>query len=384
MNRPTAPDVTDSAVHRRHLVVGAAASAALGAVGTAALGGPASAGAPGGAAAPRPRPALPAGKPVPAAAGLLALLDQYQVVAVSEAHWNQNFHDMFLSVVMSPGFADLADAVVVEWGNRRYQRTADAFVSGKAVAWHELARCWRDTTVSPQQTWDAPVYFRLLSAIRALNVARPRRRPVRVLLGDPPVDWSAVRSPEDVVPLIERRNDSMAEVVERQLLDRGRRGFFLAGTLHVVRNVEVPGPDRSLSAGHQLWKRHRGKVVLVGLFQPSTHNPLSDRVERRIAATWPDPGVQRLGRSWPAREPAAAALDFVPLAEGLQLADVADVLLWVGRHDDQVASVVDPGIYFAPEYWSELQRRNAIFGDPYDLEVYRREQPPGYWDGLNP
>lgn len=375
----TTEEPQPATVRRRHFVTGAAATATLGVLAAAAPGSPATA-----ARTAPSRPGLHDRVPAPAVDGLLALLRRYQVVAVSEAHWNQNFHDMFLGVVMHPDFAELTDAVVVEWGNRRYQKTADAFVCGKPVPWHQLARCWRDTTVSPQQTWDAPVYFRLLSAIRALNVARPGRRPVRVLLGDPPIDWARVDSPEDVMPLIERRNDSMAEVVERELLARGRRGFLLAGTLHVIRNVQVPGPDRSLSAGHQLWSRHRDRVVLVGLFQPAMHNPVSDAVDRRLASTWPNPGVQRLGTAWPAREPAAAALDFVPLADGLTLSDIADALLWVGPHDEQIASIVDPGIYYAPQYWDELQRRNDIFGRPYNLEVYRREQPPGYWAGDHP
>jgi hypothetical protein len=55
-----------------------------------------------------------------------------------------------------------------------------------------LRAVWRNTTQSPRQTWDAPVYEQFYRTVRAVNWARPGGRQIRVLLGDPAIDWVAV------------------------------------------------------------------------------------------------------------------------------------------------------------------------------------------------
>jgi hypothetical protein len=85
--------------------------------------------------------------------------------------------------------------IVVEFGNALYQDTIDAFVlNGQPVADADLRPVWRNTTQSPVQTWDAPVYEQFFRRVRAVNWTLPPSKRVRVLLGDPPLDWSKVTS----------------------------------------------------------------------------------------------------------------------------------------------------------------------------------------------
>ena len=46
-----------------------------------------------------------------------------------------------------------------------------------------------------------------------------------------------------------------------------------------------------------------------------------------------------------------------------------------GQPADLTASCWNPAIYLDPEYWRELRRRNALRGDPVNLDSYRQEQP---------
>jgi hypothetical protein len=52
---------------------------------------------------------------------------------------------------------------------------------------------------------------------------------------------------------------------------------------------------------------------------------------------------------------------------------LADALLYLGPIGEQTESVPNPAIYLDPDYWRELQRRNALRENPVDLAAYRRE-----------
>jgi hypothetical protein len=50
----------------------------------------------------------------------------------------------------------------------------------------------------------------------------------------------------------------------------------------------------------------------------------------------------------------------------------------VGQPKDLTVSRENPAIYLDPVYWTELQRRNALYGDVINLDSYRQEQPVRY------
>jgi hypothetical protein len=62
----------------------------------------------------------------------------------------------------------------------------------------ELRQVWLNTRqfANPRgDPWDAVIYPQLLATVRDLNRAG---RPLRVLAGDPPVDWSKVENSDDL------------------------------------------------------------------------------------------------------------------------------------------------------------------------------------------
>jgi hypothetical protein len=61
----------------------------------------------------------------------------------------------------------VVDDIVVEFGNALYQDTIDRFVSGQPVDNADLRPVWRNTTQSPGETWDAPVYEQFFRTVRA-------------------------------------------------------------------------------------------------------------------------------------------------------------------------------------------------------------------------
>ena len=101
--------------------------------------------------------------------------------------------------------------VVIEDGNALYQARLDRYIAGGDVPISELQAVWRNTTQPGRadMTW----HRQLLEAIRRVNQGLAPAQGVRVLAGDPPIDWSRMRTAADVAPFMESRDTHFASVV---------------------------------------------------------------------------------------------------------------------------------------------------------------------------
>lgn len=313
----------------------------------------------------------------PGVDGVLSLFASTPVVAIGEgAHHLQDTWDFLAVLMRHPGFRAV-DAVVVELGNSRYQAVADAYVSGELVRQSDLRRIWRDTTQSPNATGDFPALARVFSLARAINQYGDRPRPLRVLLPDPPIDWSSVTGQDDLFALIMRRDQNWADVITREVLDAGRRCVTIGGDGHFYRALPVV-PD---TVTELVERRHPGSVSVV-----HTHSTVATGREAAVEATvagWPRPTVAAARRTaygaLPATDlfvPGQYPPGFLDGLAGKTVADLCDHVLYLGRRAELAAAVLDWEVYYEPGYWAELNRRKALIGLPGDLENLRREGDP--------
>jgi len=179
-------------------------------------------------AAQQPAPAVPV-EPIGA---ILAAFQTHSVVALSDAHGNEQNHAFRLALVRDPRFAAIVNDIVIELGNARYQDVMDRFVRGEDVPYMALRKSWQDTTVTTAGNNYAMVQ-ELVEAVRAVNAPLPRERQLRVLLGDPPIDWDNVR--EDHRKWLEMRDSYPAAVIQLEVLAKQRRALVLYGQLHFQR-----------------------------------------------------------------------------------------------------------------------------------------------------
>ncbi len=103
----------------------------------------------------------------------------------------------------------------------------------------QVQNAWRDTVGALGPV--SPVYGEFYAAVRAANQKLPKQRRLRVLLGDPPVDWSRVRSREDLAPFLPFRDQFYAAVVRYQALARNRKALLIMGAGHFQRSGGRPG-----------------------------------------------------------------------------------------------------------------------------------------------
>jgi len=359
--------MTSRTVRRRALLGGTLAVAA-----TARLAGAAT------AAPSRPRPGV---------AGLLTLVTATPVVALNEGvHHLQDTWDFLTAAMFHPGFRAV-DAIVIELGNARHQNLADDYVTGGLVRKSELRRIWRDTTQSPAATGDIPVIFRLLSLARTINLFAPRGRPLRVLLADPPIDWTQIRSPADHDRFLMRRNDSWAEVITGEVLAKGRRCVTIGGGPHFFRNLPflgfsppgAPTPPDSPSVSELIEESHPGTVSVVHTHALVASGQITE-VETLVAG-WARPSIAATRHTPYGQLPAATILGDLPpeIAQrlaGLTVADLADQVLYLGPRRALASAVADWEMFFEPTYWAELTRRTTITGYLGDVDQLRHETDP--------
>jgi outer membrane protein OmpA-like peptidoglycan-associated protein len=283
--------------------------------------------------------------PAPAADYLANAFDRYPLVAFSEPRHGAAGTTAFLtSLVRHPRFAGTVNDIVVEFGNARYQDLADRYVAGEQVPHDQLKQIWENTTVVTG-VWTAPMYEAFLTEIRSLNTTLPLDRRVRVLLGDPPIDWSAVRGPADE-DMNDWRDAHYAWVVEEHVMKKGRRALLWIGGAHISR--QVPFPDSLI---HLLDRRFPDKTLVALTID---RNDVDERVSSRFRP-WPSLMAAPIRDTWLGRLESRAAGWQLSSGTIEQNADVAVFWAYPASGPDETPRI-DRGSVTA----AELQRRQRL------------------------
>jgi hypothetical protein len=356
---------------RGFLTASAAAAAGLGAAGctasraAAASAGPGSPGQSGGSLSRSSRSLTEA---------VLAAFRTHRLVGLAEGHQLQEHHDLLQTLISDPQLPRVVDDIVVEFGNALYQDTIDKFVlDGQPVADADLRLVWRNTTESPLQTWDAPVYEQFFRRVRAVNWALPPGKRIRVLLGDPPVDWSTITSRSQIP--FGQRDPHATSVVEQQVLAKGRRALLCYGDAHLIHT------KGNLTGLVQQQTGVRTHVIAALVPQQGDPGGLATKL-----APYPRDTVIPAAGTWLGQFNAGDVEALYELQGGKQvnlfcgtpLGQHLDAGLYLGQPADLTASWPNPAIYLDPAYWAELQRRNALQGNNVDLDSYRQGHPPAH------
>jgi hypothetical protein len=166
--------------------------------------------------------------------GILAAFKTHQVVALGEGdHNNEQGHAVRMSLIRNPRFAKVVNDIVVEFGNSRYQDIMDRFVAGEDVPHAQLQQVWQNTTQA-HEIWDVPIYEEFFQEVRKINAKLSKKRKLRVLLGDPPIDWDQIKTFEDKLKAV-RIDTVPAGIIEREVISKGRRALVIYGDMHFLR-----------------------------------------------------------------------------------------------------------------------------------------------------
>jgi hypothetical protein len=305
---------------------------------------------------PRPEVSLPAESPGwdQALAGVLSALDRADVVALAATRGIAG-SEIRLRLIRHPDFPNKARFIVVEWANSLYQPILDRYIQGENVSLTELQRVWRDQT--QVGSWDSPIHAEFFTAVREINQTLPKAKRLRVLGGDPPIDWSRIHSRAEYGLFAdgERRDDSLVSIVRDQVLREHGKALVIYGSAHFG-GLETSNPGRVFvvnmlggsGAGYESLDRtlHTEKrPVLVSLRGTPAGGLAADQF------SW---GGRRFvqGKEVPLFPPTTT------------LGDLADACFYYGHSVDILGQDPDPdpAIYAGTPYGAEIVRRRQILG----------------------
>lgn len=285
--------------------------------------------------------------PTPAVRGIVEAFDAHPIVAIAEAHGLRAAGDFYEDLVRDPAFQRLHPEIVIEFASRQSQPLLDAYLlRGASISHEALVSIWRDTT--KVASWEFPVYAQWLETIRAVNMALPPSRRMRVLAGDTAVDWPTLQTHADWARLGDN-NVSFAEVIENEVLASGRKALVVLGSNHLMRTgTRDDGPNTTT----RVEARYPGSMYVVWLYNGRPGGTGVDA--RMVRERWRKPSLVPLRGNWVGAVPAGRH----------RFADIADALLYLGP-SSSLEVVMAPPVAFDLAYRRELDRRSQIeWGDP--------------------
>jgi hypothetical protein len=296
-----------------------------------------------------PRPAVPV-EPI---AAILDAFRTHNVVALGEPHGNEQAHAFRLSLIRDPRFAAVVNDIVVESGSSRYQDLMDRFVRGEDVPDERLRQVWQNTTVA-NFVWDRPIYEEFFRAVRAVNASLPAARQLRVLLGDPPIDWNSVHSAEDLLKWLSERDNYPANLIRQEVLAKQRRALVIYGDGHLWRN----------NAGKNIVTllESTGTTSVFAISTPTAANLVTVQAD---VASWPKPSIALL------RGTLIGANEFAPYFQlpsarfdSLRMEEQADALLYLGPPSVMTLSRLSPTLCSDAGYVEMRLARMALDPGP--------------------
>jgi len=284
---------------------------------------------------------------------------------LGEIHWNKQEYKWLQSLVASDDFADRVDDVVMELGNSLYQKSVDRYVAGASVPIEDVQRAWRNTLGLGDPP---PIYGDLYKTIRETNLGRRGKHQMRVLCGDPYIDWDKVKNKDDIGPFLGHRDQWYAQVVKDEVIAKHHRAFLIAGSNHFMRGQEEHDKWGNPGYIEPELRRAGAKIflILVGTNTVKGYDDLDHRFD-----SWPAPSIALLSGSWVGELPVMPVItggtaEIQPSMKlSLKLKDAADALLYLGSRDSLIAVDSAREEVDGTPYGKELLRRMTILG--FDL-----------------
>jgi hypothetical protein len=286
-------------------------------------------------------------KPEDATKAILAAFDKYEIVGMGAGHGNKDLDDFILHLIRDPAFPDKVNDVVVECGNSLYQPVLDRYIAGGDIPLSEVRPVWRDTTALMCSV--SGFYEMLFPVVRRINQKLSPEKRLRVLAGDPPLDWSKVTVQSEVML---DRDANIASVMEKEVLSKHRKALMLFGEFHLFHSNKS-APIGLGSAVRRYERDYPNVTFVIGdtLIFTDSAPPTDDEWEARMAS-WSFPSlVQNVQGTW------------LGNMDKTYFSQMVDAYLYLGPGDLMLVEPRPAEIFANRDYMAELHRRATIIGD---------------------
>jgi hypothetical protein len=300
----------------------------------------------------------------PALDGIFSAFKTYPVIGLTDVHGDAESGTFYTSLLRDPRFAANVGNVVVEFGGAGQQAVIDRYVAGEDVPYEQLRRVWLDV-VGWYPGVVETMYPTFFAQVRAVNLSLPPARRIRVWLGEPPMDWSTIRTAADAYPYGGKRNEHPAELIDREIMAKGKKALVIYGGGHFTLQPGNPYPgDTTIKA--RVEAKYPGSVYAIWVHmaaEPACQAEVLARTRDLPKGTL----IAPIKGGW------VEALYSKPgcYSSGRARGAMADALLYLGDPTGFRQSPVDPRAFLDDAYFRELSRRNQIIiGEPLDWAAF--------------
>ena len=294
----------------------------------------------------------------PAVSGLLDTFKTHKLVGLGDYHGLAQELDFYAALVRDPRFADEVGTLVLEFGALS-QPIIDRYLAGEDIPYTELRKVWTDS-VGWVPTGTYVGFLNLFAQVRSVNAGLPPQKRIRIWLSDPKIDWTAVKTKADWLPLVRQRDTHAHDLIRREILSKGKKALVIWGGGHFFQD----GP--MLELGPLLQQSDPGALFIVSPYSGFREASCSVAFEKEAAL--PIPSLASvLGTSLKAAlsRPGchAAPAGTPPEQEGHWSGADADALLYLGPAATLTLSQKSPDIYMDDAFRAEMSRRYQIIMD---------------------
>lgn len=337
----------------------------------------------------------------PALDGIFEAFETHPLVGIGDSHGYAQEEAFYAEIIRDPRFAQEVGNVVVEFGAAGRQDVIDRYVAGEDVPYRELRTVWADTV-----GW-IPIpgslgYVQFFAQVRETNKALPPDERIRVWLGEPPLDWSKVKSDRNqklVRRALRKRESYPASVIVRNILKQDKKALVIYGGLHFMQNSQEPGG----SLFDKVEAKYPGSFFLVLINDGTLQQEACAKYLEQASGLWPMPALAAPASGYaPDTELCdCATIDEADLvARGLVMMKgmepkkmLGDAVLFLGPVEDWQRSPMMPDFFLDADYRREVSRRleikqgRPLFTPPPDFSLERAVyevdlDAPGYLELL--
>lgn len=328
--------------------------------------------------------ATPSPKISSAADGVFEAFKAHPLVGLGEWHGLAQMLDFYVVLLRDPRFAAEVGNIVLEVGDSSQQAVIDRYVNGENVPYAELRKVWGDTVGwFPTVTYTGSI--NIYATIRDVNMKLPPASRIKVWLGEPPIDWSQIKTKADWEPLEKQRDTYPAELTEREILGKNKKALVIYGAGHM--GIYTPDPILRMLID----AKRPGALFVVTPYVGYAQKDCAAQFERHIKG-WPSPALVtpirgsslekdlwRPGCNAFAKPKDMKDADFNasgPNNLGLN----SDALLYLGPRKGLLFGPRDPDILLDMDYRAEMNRRMILrTGEPMGPPNTARNVPPPFF-----
>jgi hypothetical protein len=305
---------------------------------------------------------------------ILQMFNHHNIIGLGEGeHHLLDSHLFFQKLLDNKKIQETIDIVIVEFANASHQDILDKYIFGEEVSIDELQKIWRESTQCINRFGEATIYFELLQKIRNVNFTLASNKKIRVLGGDPPIDWSLICSLADYLKINIKRELFAANSAIEYGVKLSKKVLMIYAESHLTKISDKSRKDflskindKSIkdlwTITHDVNSKYPDTMRVVAILNPRKLQ-LSKKTKN-----WPLHSVVDLEKDEIGNLPAVnyftQSFDKngqVILFDGHKIKELFDAFLYIGQSENWKYVDLHKSV-FTDEEWKELNRRRKILG----------------------